>query len=202
MLEFQLTIYMCSHCTRIHNAAHDCLRHELEEHRAMTTAAPETIPAKLPYHQEPCPSTASTVHPAPFTVDSSQPTPTTVLFTSATTSTTSTAANVFTITDDVKPHVNDEDESDLHQVAVDEEQKDPAFFNTDELFNSPTTSTAFEHNRIAQSPSNSGTTQRARKPNTKRTSTGPKRYNHPQCKVCGKVRLGYCIVVRYPIQLQ
>ena len=32
MIEFQLTVYMCSYCTRVHNAAQDCVRHELEEH--------------------------------------------------------------------------------------------------------------------------------------------------------------------------
>ena len=32
MIEFQLTIFMCSHCTRVHNAAQDCLQHEREEH--------------------------------------------------------------------------------------------------------------------------------------------------------------------------
>ena len=37
MIEFQLTIYMCSYCTRVHNAAHDCVRHELEEHATTNT---------------------------------------------------------------------------------------------------------------------------------------------------------------------
>ena len=37
MIEFQLTIYMCSHCTRVHNAAHECLQHELKEHSAKDT---------------------------------------------------------------------------------------------------------------------------------------------------------------------
>ena len=32
MIEFNLTIYMCSYCTRVHNAAHECLQHELIEH--------------------------------------------------------------------------------------------------------------------------------------------------------------------------
>ena len=32
MIEFQVTVYMCSHCTRVHNAALDCLQHEQEEH--------------------------------------------------------------------------------------------------------------------------------------------------------------------------
>ena len=40
MIEFQLTIYMCSYCTRVHNAAHDCVRHELEEHLTDNTPKP------------------------------------------------------------------------------------------------------------------------------------------------------------------
>ena len=41
MIEFQLTVYMCSYCTRVHNAAHDCVRHELEEHS--TPSTPKTL---------------------------------------------------------------------------------------------------------------------------------------------------------------
>ena len=39
MIEFQLTVYMCSHCTRVHNAAQDCVHHELEEHSTSLTAS-------------------------------------------------------------------------------------------------------------------------------------------------------------------
>ena len=45
MIEFHLIIFMCSHCTRVHNAAQDCLQHEREEH-AELVATPST-PVRL-----------------------------------------------------------------------------------------------------------------------------------------------------------
>ena len=51
MIEFQLTVYMCSHCTRVHNAAQDCLRHELDEHsisKEPSTSAASNSTAFLP----------------------------------------------------------------------------------------------------------------------------------------------------------
>ena len=41
MIEFQLTIYMCSYCTRVHNASEDCRQHEESEHS--TNATMETV---------------------------------------------------------------------------------------------------------------------------------------------------------------
>ena len=43
MIEFQLTIYMCSHCTRVHNDSQDCVRHEIDEHAANSTKITESI---------------------------------------------------------------------------------------------------------------------------------------------------------------
>ena len=93
MIEFQLTIYMCSHCTRVHNAAHDCVFHELEEHPPSTGLSEVTTAVN--HHQalesfrevdDPRePSTSSA--PLPFTI----------------------------IDDDVKP---DMDDSDLQRQRV------------------------------------------------------------------------------------
>ena len=70
MIEFQLTIYMCSHCTRVHNAAQDCLRHELDDHppptayNTMNTS--ETPKAKFTTAERG--EIASTSSSTPFTI--------------------------------------------------------------------------------------------------------------------------------------
>ena len=46
MIEFQLTIFMCSHCTRVHNAAHDCLRHEREDHAETESGVIASAPVR------------------------------------------------------------------------------------------------------------------------------------------------------------
>ena len=51
MIEFQLTIYMCSHCTRVHSAAQDCVRHEIDEHSAIANSA--TIGESIGNHESP-----------------------------------------------------------------------------------------------------------------------------------------------------
>ena len=76
MIEFQLTIYMCSHCTRVHNAAQECLQHELSEHTAKIVSTPEPVLQPTTQHQ----STPSAFSPN---------------------------ATPFTITDDVKPNVDE-----------------------------------------------------------------------------------------------
>ena len=62
MIEFQLTIYMCSHCTRVHNAPQECLRHEIDDH------SPKEI-----VHQPPTTSTADPITSS--TTDESAPSP-------------------------------------------------------------------------------------------------------------------------------
>ena len=53
MIEFQLTVYMCSYCTRVHNAAHSCIAHEMEEHDDMVTKKTSTAVANDPRSQLP-----------------------------------------------------------------------------------------------------------------------------------------------------
>ena len=47
MIEFQLTIFMCSHCTRVHNAAHECLQHEQQEHPPTSVVASSAAESKI-----------------------------------------------------------------------------------------------------------------------------------------------------------
>ena len=42
MIEFQLTVYMCSYCTCVYNAAQVCVRHELKEHSPNKASAVST----------------------------------------------------------------------------------------------------------------------------------------------------------------
>ena len=64
MIEFNLVIYMCSHCTRVHNAAQDCLRHELDEHATANASRKNTTVDRAENGDSAAASTTS----LPFTI--------------------------------------------------------------------------------------------------------------------------------------
>ena len=171
MIEFQLTVYMCSYCTRVHNAAHDCVRHELEEHSTnITPMTTDVVIAKKIDEVDDTaePSTSSTVQP--FTI----------------------------VDDDVKPDV---DESDFQSAFVDLDKEQESVENkatNDKKENTEESPTVYSFdNNVKPGGSQPPNLFHRRQPRNRAhkstklsgTLSSPKPQFRPivSCEICGKV---------------
>ena len=174
MIEFQLTVYMCSYCTRVHNVAQDCVRHEMEEHSA-TRPKPLSVP--------PTPKTSTTA----TTLENIEQ------IVASTAPSADSTFQPFTITDnDVKPDMNSSEIGDHHDALFQHDDQVPAEMT---MMKNP-----LENIYGSATMMNLNVTTEERypgQPSTSRSDIGlPPRKHHSTvchswtkvpCRICGKV---------------
>ena len=178
MIEFQLTIYMCSHCTRVHNDPRECLRHEIDEH------SPNEI------IRQPAATLSTNGDPIKPPTDTSQLSPI-------------DHPSVIMSTNDVKPNPNNENETENREESSgmmtpnneSEENSEIGGVATNTFEASTSTrvkvKTNIKRRSLRKSQKNALKTTNAKQPsNQRKQQTANKKH---VCNVCKVSRFSFCL---------